>query len=144
VKGADISGNRILPGTAGAGTYAVELLSSRLCRIRENRAARNNHDDNYTIFDNDTNRYNTYSKNMRASCIVVEPMQLSSFPDPFFDAVRYETHVHNYGSAAPTTGTWVQGDIVWNSAAAASGFVGWVCVTAGTPGTWKTFGVIST
>jgi hypothetical protein len=35
------------------------------------------------------------------------------------------------------------GDIVWNTGAAASGFSGWICVTAGTPGTWKTFGVIS-
>jgi len=47
-----------------------------------------------------------------------------------------------FGAAAPTTGTWAQGDIVINTGAAASGQVGWVCVTAGTPGTWKTFGVI--
>lgn len=45
--------------------------------------------------------------------------------------------------AAPTTGTWQQGDIVWNSGATAGGFAGWICTTAGTPGTWKTFGVIS-
>lgn len=44
---------------------------------------------------------------------------------------------------APTTGTWEVGDIVWNSAPAASGFIGWVCTTAGTPGTWKTFGAIT-
>jgi hypothetical protein len=48
-----------------------------------------------------------------------------------------------YGTAAPTTGGFKQGDIVLNTSAAASGFVGWVCVTAGTPGTWKTFGAIS-
>jgi hypothetical protein len=45
--------------------------------------------------------------------------------------------------AAPTTGTWRQGDIVFNGAATAGGFAGFICVTAGTPGTWKTFGVIS-
>ena len=45
--------------------------------------------------------------------------------------------------AAPTTGTWVQGDVVFNANAAAGGQVGWVCVTGGTPGTWKTFGAIS-
>lgn len=49
----------------------------------------------------------------------------------------------NTGTAAPTSGTWEQGRIVWNRAPAASGFIGWVCVTAGTPGTWKTFGAIS-
>jgi hypothetical protein len=45
--------------------------------------------------------------------------------------------------AVPTTGTWAQGDILWNVTASAGGFAGWICVTAGTPGTWKTFGAIS-
>jgi hypothetical protein len=45
--------------------------------------------------------------------------------------------------SAPTTGTWQQGDIVWNVFATAGGFAGWICTTAGTPGTWKTFGVIA-
>lgn len=40
-------------------------------------------------------------------------------------------------SAAPTTGTWNQGDQVWNTAPASGGTPGWVCTTAGTPGTWK-------
>jgi hypothetical protein len=47
------------------------------------------------------------------------------------------------GTAAPTTGTWRRGDVVSNTAPSASGFIGFVCVTAGTPGTWKTFGAIS-
>jgi hypothetical protein len=46
-------------------------------------------------------------------------------------------------SAAPTGGTWKVGDIVWNSAPTAGGTVGWVCTTAGSPGTWKTFGTIA-
>ena len=46
-------------------------------------------------------------------------------------------------SAVPTTGTWLRGDIVWNTAPASAGYIGWVCVTAGTPGTWQTFGLIS-
>ena len=45
--------------------------------------------------------------------------------------------------AAPTTGTYASGDIIFNSAPTAGGFIGWVCVTSGTPGTWKTFGAIS-
>lgn len=48
-----------------------------------------------------------------------------------------------YGEAAPTTGTWVRGDIVYDITPSASGFIGWVCVAPGTPGTWKTFGAIS-
>jgi hypothetical protein len=42
-----------------------------------------------------------------------------------------------YGNAAPTAGTWVQGDFVWNIAPAAGGAPGWVCTADGTPGTWK-------
>lgn len=41
------------------------------------------------------------------------------------------------GAAAPASGTYVQGDICWNSAPAAGGAPGWICVTGGTPGTWK-------
>lgn len=46
-------------------------------------------------------------------------------------------------SAAPTSGTFTVGDKVYNSAPLAGGSIGWVCVTAGSPGTWKSFGVIS-
>lgn len=51
----------------------------------------------------------------------------------------------NYGkanSAAPSTGTWVVGDTVYNTSPSAGGYMGWVCTTAGTPGTWKGFGLI--
>jgi hypothetical protein len=46
-------------------------------------------------------------------------------------------------SAAPAVGTWKVGDIVLNNAPTAGGTIGWVCTTAGTPGTWKTWGAIS-
>jgi len=45
-------------------------------------------------------------------------------------------------AAAPVAGTWARGDIVFNSTPSAGGYIGWVCVTAGTPGTWKAFGAI--
>lgn len=47
------------------------------------------------------------------------------------------------GTGAPTTGTWAVGDTVYHSAPTAGGFIGWVCVAGGTPGTWKTFGAVS-
>ena len=47
-----------------------------------------------------------------------------------------------YGTVAPTTGTWRLGDTVRNSSPAAGDNMGWVCVSAGTPGTWKPFGPI--
>lgn len=45
-------------------------------------------------------------------------------------------------AAAPTGGTWGRGQIIWNSEPSAAGYVGWVCVTGGSPGTWKGFGAI--
>lgn len=42
----------------------------------------------------------------------------------------------------PAAGTWQVGDIIWKATPAASGFIGWVCTTAGTPGTFKTFATI--
>lgn len=43
----------------------------------------------------------------------------------------------NYAAAAPTTGTWSVGSVVYNTGVAAAGSPGWICTTAGTPGTWK-------
>lgn len=48
-----------------------------------------------------------------------------------------------YGTAAPTVGNYMVGDILYNTAPMAGGNIGWVCTTAGSPGTWKVFGAIS-
>jgi hypothetical protein len=47
-----------------------------------------------------------------------------------------------YGSAAPATGTYAQGDIVYNTTPIPGGGIGWVCTSAGSPGAWKAFGTI--
>lgn len=47
------------------------------------------------------------------------------------------------GSAAPVSGTWTQGDRVYNSAPVAGGSGGWICTVSGTPGTWKEFELVS-
>lgn len=50
----------------------------------------------------------------------------------------------NIGTAAPTAGTWKAMDIVPNVGNLSAGAnVGWVCVTAGTPGTWKSMGTVA-
>jgi parallel beta-helix repeat protein len=61
-------------------------------------------------------------------------------PDGTFGFERIESK--NRLSAAPTTGTWAVGDMVYNSTPTAGSYLGWVCITAGTPGTWKGFGLI--
>jgi len=57
--------------------------------------------------------------------------------DSKYDRVRIGGKVHAYGTAVPTSGTWNQGDIFWNTSPSASGAPGWVCTTGGTPGIWK-------
>jgi putative cofactor-binding repeat protein len=47
-----------------------------------------------------------------------------------------------YGTAAPGAGAWLRGDVVWNTAPAGSGWIGWVCTASASPGTWKGFGAI--
>lgn len=46
-------------------------------------------------------------------------------------------------TSAPGSGTFKVGDIVWNSNPSSGGVIGWVCTAGGTPGTWKSFGNIS-
>lgn len=59
------------------------------------------------------------------------------------NAAAYERVTPLRLSAAPVAGTWTQGTIAWHSAPTANGVIGWVCTTAGTPGTWKEFGPIA-
>ena len=46
------------------------------------------------------------------------------------------------GTSAPTTGEYSIGDICWNTKPQVSGWVGWICVATGAPGTWLPFGGI--
>ncbi|MDF2800786.1 MAG: hypothetical protein K0S61_689 [Anaerocolumna sp.] len=52
------------------------------------------------------------------------------------------TNIVSYGTGIPTIGTWLRGDRIINMNPSASGYEGWICTVAGTPGTWKGFGVI--
>lgn len=47
------------------------------------------------------------------------------------------------GNLAPVSGTWAVGDKVWNTEPASGIYIGWTCTVAGTPGTWKEFGLIA-
>ena len=44
--------------------------------------------------------------------------------------------------AVPNAGTFEVGDICWNNQPGPGSYVGWVCVTAGSPGHWFGFGLI--
>jgi Pectate lyase superfamily protein len=45
-------------------------------------------------------------------------------------------------AAAPTVGTWEQGDRVYVTDPAEASAVEWVCVASGTPGTWRQAGIV--
>lgn len=54
-----------------------------------------------------------------------------------FSLVEGTTKVHSDKmSAPPTTGTWTLGTLIYNTTPTSSGNLGWICTTAGTPGTW--------
>lgn len=57
--------------------------------------------------------------------------------------ISYDNGTTTYSaSSAPLSGTWAQNDMIYNTNASGGGYIGFVCVTGGTPGTWKGFGAI--
>jgi len=50
-------------------------------------------------------------------------------------------NVIGYSNTAPVAGTWTRGDRLYHLLASASSTEGFICVSSGTPGTWKTMGV---
>jgi len=68
-------------------------------------------------------------------------------PDPDVDlhvngAIKYNGKLQTHGKGAPTSGVFNNGDIVWNDSPGLGSYVGWICITAGSPGQWAPFGKI--
>lgn len=57
-------------------------------------------------------------------------------------AIRFADKRLAVGNEMPTTGNNNQGDIVYDNNPQPGGYMGWVCVVGGEPGTWKRFGKI--
>ena len=57
--------------------------------------------------------------------------------------VRFEGKKFEVGNTIPTTGSYRKGDIVWSDNPKPTGYVGWICVREGSPGSWKPFGQIA-
>lgn len=87
--------------------------------------------------------YEYYLGGVGALVGVAAPMGTFAPLSSFQQGLQVSGKRVQYGSAAPTQGAWQPGDIVYNTAPAAGGYVGWVCTTAGSPGTWNSFGAIS-
>lgn len=57
-------------------------------------------------------------------------------------AIKFNERLHQYLNAPPDNGTFEKGSIVWNTDPEVGRCVGWVCVRAGSPGSWAPFGEI--
>ena len=123
-------------------------------------------DQNRTIDDNGDQRNCVHIYNASTSCSnihlgrnfaagtsqsAVEPQTSSAYSEDcpastgvnFVTKMKHKGKVRDVGTAAPSSGTWNRGDIVWNSSPASGSNIGWVCVSSGAPGTWKSFGIIN-
>lgn len=80
----------------------------------------------------------TYDPQVFAELLRLIEVQVNQLSSGAFNARRQDA-----ATAAPTTGTWEQNDIVWNSDCDSGDVIGWVCVVSGAPGTWKGFGTIA-
>lgn len=56
--------------------------------------------------------------------------------------VKINNKRHLSGNAAPTSGDYLEGEIVWNVQPRAGKYIGWVCTQTGNPGNWSGFGKI--
>jgi hypothetical protein len=85
----------------------------------------------------------TFFNSVSARTAVGTGPLLGNYDAGYYVGSRTAPILRGFGAAAPVSGAYVVGDIVYNSAPVAGGTIGWVCVTAGSPGTWKTFGAIA-
>lgn len=58
-------------------------------------------------------------------------------------AVTLNNKKFTKGHDIPVDGEFTKGDIQWNENPVESGYVGWVCISSGTPGQWLPFGAIA-
>jgi cytoskeletal protein CcmA (bactofilin family) len=56
--------------------------------------------------------------------------------------IRIQGKKFETGTNPPDSGSYIQGDIIWNTNPIPTGYVGWICVRSGNPGEWKPFGQI--
>lgn len=76
---------------------------------------------------------------------------LKSDGDTYYDATRWgriisaisTTLIEIWSNGSPSLGTYVAGDRAFNTSVSAGGWIGTVCTTGGTPGTWKNWGAIA-
>ena len=56
--------------------------------------------------------------------------------------VRFQGRKFEVNNDVPRTGLYNKGDMIWNDNPVPNGTLGWICIRTGTPGEWRTFGMI--
>ena len=92
----------------------------------------------------DNQAYTYYLGGVGALVGVAAPMGVQSPAPSLQNGLQLMGKRMEYGSNPPSSGEWQQGDIMFNLAAFPGSVAGWICVGAGTPGTWRSFGTVST
>lgn len=64
-------------------------------------------------------------------------------PDSRFGAQQFGVPIQTAGTVPPATGYYPKNSICWNENPAESGYLGWVCTASGSPGTWRSFGLVN-
>lgn len=57
--------------------------------------------------------------------------------------IKFAGKTITHGNTEPKSGNWQKGDICYNDDPTVGGYVGWVCMRGGAPGTWSQFGQIN-
>jgi hypothetical protein len=63
--------------------------------------------------------------------------------DSRFGAQQFGVPIQTSGTVPPATGYYPKNSICWNENPTQNGYLGWVCTASGSPGTWKSFGLIN-
>ncbi len=88
----------------------------------------------------------TLGSNVESKTVVQGKLGINITPDcdvTTAGPVRFEGKKFEVGNTIPNTGSYRKGDIVWSDNPKPTGYVGWICVREGSPGTWKPFGQIA-
>lgn len=150
--GDSIVGNTILVYSGSTGSYGIELAGGKIKNsiISENRISGFSQNDIYSL-GNSAN--NTITNNICTSSVANNIFSngggiiTDNIGTVYYTTYNTKTKLgmltRTYAEAIPISGTWARGDIIYTTVPSAGGYIGWVCTTAGTPGTWKTFGAIT-
>ena len=118
-------------GAASAADWTITLASSEYSTFKRNTLVNRTASGRFRVIGTENN--------LIASDGLFNQANISGSRNPNYGLPTAEPR-RFFGTSAPTAGTFVLADSVWNTAPGSSAILGWLCVAAGTPGTWVPFG----